>query len=182
MARIAAPSDTRVLQNVIDSFATLQGRFDPHILGTAVALVGSVHRIDLYGSNSSGVVVLGAQTKFFCYGIPANACSDSYLVSMSLNVLRAGGMVIAISKSGALPELQTAMEYVYELGVRTIAAMTPGSPFVAPVDIVLPADVDDAVADRPMAACLLHPTPFDVLVLEVALHKGSAFQCADQLE
>jgi len=155
-ARIASPSGTRVLQNAIDSLTTLQDRFDPR--------------------------TLDAQTKFFRYGIPANAYSDPYLVSMSLNVLQAGDVVIAISKSGALPELQTAVERVRELGVHVIAVTAPGSPLAALADVVLPADVDDAVADRSMVARLLHLALLDALVLEVALHKGSALQHADQPE
>ncbi|MGN8088175.1 MurR/RpiR family transcriptional regulator [Ralstonia sp. 22086] len=181
-ARIASPSGTRVLQNAIDSLTTLQDRFDPRTLDAAVALVDSAHRIDLYGFGSSGVVALDAQTKFFRYGIPANAYSDPYLVSMSLNVLQARDVVIAISKSGALPELQTAVERVRELGVRVIAVTAPGSPLAALADVVLPADVDDAVADRSMVARLLHLALLDALVLEVALRKGSALQHADQPE
>ena len=181
-ARIASPSGTRVLQNAIDSLTTLQDRFDPRTLDAAVALVDSAHRIDLYGFGSSGVVALDAQTKFFRYGIPANAYSDPYLVSMSLNVLQAGDVVIAISKSGALPELQTAVERVRELGVRVIAVTARGSPLAALADVVLPADVDDAVADRSMVARLLHLALLDALVLEVALRKGSALHHADQPE
>lgn len=181
-ARIASPSGTRVLQNAIDSLTTLQDRFDPRTLDAAVALVDSAHRIDLYGFGSSGVVALDTQTKFFRYGIPANAYSDPYLVSMSLNVLQAGDVVIAISKSGALPELQTAVERVRELGVRVIAVTAPDSPLAALADVVLPADVDDAVADRSMVARLLHLALLDALVLEVALRKGSALQHADQPE
>lgn len=181
-ARIASPSGTRVLQNAIDSLTTLQDRFDPRTLDAAVALVDSAHRIDLYGFGSSGVVALDAQTKFFRYGIPANAYSDPYLVSMSLNVLQAGDVVIAISKSGALPELQTAVERVRELGVRVIAVTAPDSPLAALADVVLPAGVDDAVADRSMVARLLHLALLDALVLEVALRKGSALQHADQPE
>jgi RpiR family carbohydrate utilization transcriptional regulator len=180
-ARVAPPSGMRVLQNAIDSLTTLQGRFDPHTLDAAVALVDSAHRIDLYGFGSSGVVALDAQTKFFRYGIPANAYSDPYLVSMSLNVLQAGDVVIAISKSGALPELQTAVERVRELGVRVIAVTTPGSPLAALADVVLPAGVDDAVADRSMVARLLHLALLDALVLEVALRKGSAIPQDRQL-
>lgn len=181
-ARIVSPSGTRVLQNAIDALTTLQDRFDPRTLDAAVALVDSAHRIDLYGFGSSGVVALDAQTKFFRYGIPANAYSDPYLVSMSLNVLQAGDVVIAISKSGALPELQTAVERVRELGVRVIAVTAPGSPLAALADVVLPAGVDDAVADRSMVARLLHLALLDALVLEVALRKGSAPQHADQPE
>ncbi|MCT7298569.1 MurR/RpiR family transcriptional regulator [Ralstonia sp. CHL-2022] len=181
-ARIASPSGTRVLQNAIDSLTTLQDRFDPRTLDAAVALVDNAHRIDLYGFGSSGVVALDAQTKFFRYGIPANAYSDPYLVSMSLNVLQAGDVVIAISKSGALPELQTAVERVRELGVHVIAVTAPDSPLAALADVVLPADVDDAVADRSMVARLLHLALLDALVLEVALRKGSALHHADQPE
>ncbi|OCS46278.1 MurR/RpiR family transcriptional regulator [Ralstonia pickettii] len=181
-ARDASPSGTRVLQDAIDSLNTLQDRFDPRTLDAAVALVDSAHRIDLYGFGSSGVVALDAQTKFFRYGIPANAYSDPYLVSMSLNVLQAGDVVIAISKSGALPELQTAVERVRELGVRVIAVTAPGSPLAALADVVLPAGVDDTVTDRSMVARLLHLALLDALVLEVALRKGSALQHADQPE
>nr|WP_311529243.1 MurR/RpiR family transcriptional regulator [uncultured Ralstonia sp.] len=181
-AYAASPSGTRVLQNAIDALTTLQDRFDPRMLDAAVTLVDNAHRIDLYGFGSSGVVAADAQTKFFRYGIPANAYSDPYLVSMSLNVLQAGDVVIAISKSGALPELQTAVERVRELGVRVIAVTAPDSPLAALADVVLPAGVDDAVADRSMVARLLHLALLDALVLEVALRKGSAVQHADQPE
>lgn len=169
----ATPSGKRVLQNAIDALTTLQDRFDPRTLDAAVALVDSAHRIDLYGFGSSGVVAVDAQMKFFRYGIPANAYSDPYLVSMSLNVLQAGDVVIAISKSGALPELQTAVERVRELGVRVIAVTAPNSPLAALADVVLPAGVDDTVADRSMVARVLHLALLDALVLEVALRKGS---------
>jgi RpiR family carbohydrate utilization transcriptional regulator len=180
-AQAATPSGTRVLQNTIDALTTLQDRFDPRALDAAVALIDAAHRIDLYGFGSSGVVAADAQTKFFRYGIPANAYSDPYLVSMSLNVLQAGDVVIAISKSGALPELQTAVERVRELGVRVIAVTAPGSPLAALADVVLPADVDDAVTDRSMVARLLHLALLDALVLEVALRKGSAVPSNRQL-
>ncbi|ATG22274.1 RpiR family transcriptional regulator [Ralstonia pickettii] len=173
-AHAAAPSGTRVLQNTIDALTSLQDRFDARALGAAVALVASAQRIDLYGFGSSGVVAADAQTKFFRYGIAANAYSDPYLVSMSLNVLQAGDVVIAISKSGTLPELQTAVERVRELGVQVIAVTAPGSPLAALADVVLPADVDDAVTDRSMVARLLHLALLDALVVEVALRKGNA--------
>ena len=133
------------------------------------------------GAARSGVVAADAQTKFFRYGIPANAYSDPYLVSMSLNVLQAGDVVIAISKSGALPELQTAVERVRELGVRVIAVTAPDSALAALADVVLPVDVDEAVADRSMVARLLHLALLDALVLEVALRKGSAIPQDRQL-
>ncbi len=179
--RAAPPPGTRVLQNTIDALAALQDRLDPHALDAAVALVDAAHRIDLYGFGSSGVVAADAQTKFFRYGIPANAYSDPYLVSMSLNVLQAGDVVIAISKSGALPELQTAVERVRELGVRVIAVTAPDSALAALADVVLPVDVDEAVADRSMVARLLHLALLDALVLEVALRKGSAIPQDRQL-
>ncbi|MBU9577024.1 SIS domain-containing protein [Ralstonia mannitolilytica] len=173
-AHAAAPSGTRVLQNTIDALTALQDRFDARALDAAVALVAGAQRIDLYGFGSSGVVAADAQTKFFRYGIAANAYSDPYLVSMSLNVLQAGDVVIAISKSGTLPELQTAVERVRELGVQVIAVTAPGSPLAALADVVLPADVDDAVTDRSMVARLLHLALLDALVVEVALRKGNA--------
>jgi RpiR family carbohydrate utilization transcriptional regulator len=147
-----------------------------------VALVDAAHRIDLYGFGSSGVVARDAQTKFFRYGIAANAYSDPYLVSMSLNVLQAGDVVIAISKSGDLPELQTAVERVRELGVRVIAVTAPGSRLAALADVTLPASVEAAVADRSMVARLLHLALLDALVLETALRKGSTAGLADQPE
>ena len=180
--RSAPPSGTRVLQDTIDALAALRDRFDARALEAAVALVDAAHRIDLYGFGSSGVVALDAQTKFFRYGMQAQAYSDPYLVSMSLNVLQAGDVVIAISKSGALPELQTAVERVRELGVRVIAVTTPDSPLAMLADVVLPADVDDAAADRSMVARLLHLALLDALVLEVALRKGSTVQHADSSE
>ncbi len=179
--RAAPPPGTRVLQNTIDALAALQDRLDPHALEAAVALVDAAHRIDLYGFGSSGVVAADAQTKFFRYGIPANAYSDPYLVSMSLNVLQAGDVVIAISKSGALPELQTAVERVRELGVHVIAVTAPDSALAALADVVLPADVVADVADRSMVARLLHLALLDALVLEVALRKGSAIPQDRQL-
>ncbi|WP_426399279.1 SIS domain-containing protein [Ralstonia sp. R-29] len=180
--RSAPPSGTCVLQDTIDALAALRDRFDVRALDAAVALVDAAHRIDLYGFGSSGVVALDAQTKFFRYGIQAQAYSDPYLVSMSLNVLQAGDVVIVISKSGALPELQTAVERVRELGVRVIAVTAPGSPLAVLADVVLPADVDDAAADRSMVARLLHLALLDALVLEVALRKGSTVQHADPSE
>ena len=180
--RSAPPSGTRVLQDTIDALAALRDRFDARALEAAVALVDAAHRIDLYGFGSSGVVALDAQTKFFRYGMQAQAYSDPYLVSMSLNVLQAGDVVIAISKSGALPELQTAVERVRELGVHVIAVTTPDSPLAMLADVVLPADVDDAAADRSMVARLLHLALLDALVLEVALRKGSTVQHADSSE
>jgi RpiR family carbohydrate utilization transcriptional regulator len=99
-----------------------------------------------------------------------------------LNVLQAGDVVIAISKSGDLPELQTAVERVRELGVRVIAVTAPGSRLAALADVTLPASVEAAVADRSMVARLLHLALLDALVLETALRKGSTAGLADQPE
>jgi len=71
---------------------------------------------------------------------------------------------------------------VRELGVRVIAVTTPDSPLAMLADVVLPADVDDAAADRSMVARLLHLALLDALVLEVALRKGSTVQHADSSE
>lgn len=180
--RSAPPSGTRVLQDTIDALTALRDQFDARAMDAAVTLVDTAHRIDLYGFGSSGVVALDTQTKFFRYGMQAHAYSDPYLVSMSLNVLQAGDVVIAISKSGTLPELQTAVERVRELGVRVIAVTAPDSPLAMLADVVLPADVEDAAADRSMVARLLHLALLDALVLEVALRKGSTFQHVDPSE
>ncbi len=180
--RSAPPSGARVLQDTIDALTALRDQFDARAMDAAVTLVDTAHRIDLYGFGSSGVVALDTQTKFFRYGMQAHAYSDPYLVSMSLNVLQAGDVVIAISKSGTLPELQTAVERVRELGVRVIAVTAPDSPLAMLADVVLPADVEDAAADRSMVARLLHLALLDALVLEVALRKGSTFQHVDPSE
>ncbi|KFX28713.1 RpiR family transcriptional regulator [Ralstonia solanacearum] len=181
-ARAAHPAGHRILQDTIDALAALRDRLDPRALDAAVALVEAARRIDLYGFGSSGVVARDAQTKFFRYGIAANAYSDPYLVSMSLNVLQAGDVVIAISKSGDLPELQTAVERVRELGVRVVAITAPGSRLAALADVTLPASVEADVADRSMVARLLHLTLLDALVLETALRKGSAVGQSDTPE
>jgi RpiR family carbohydrate utilization transcriptional regulator len=77
--------------------------------------------------------------------------------------------------------LQTAVERGRELGVRVIAVTAPDSALAALADVVLPVDVDEAVADRSMVARLLHLALLDALVLEVALRKGSAIPQDRQL-
>lgn len=181
-ARATHPAGHRILQDTIDALALLRDQLDARALDAAVALLEAARRIDLYGFGSSGVVARDAQTKFFRYGIAADAYSDPYLMSMSLNVLQAGDVVIAISKSGDLPELQTAVERVRELGVRVVAITAPGSRLAALADVTLPADVEADVADRSMVARLLHLTLLDALVLETALRKGSAVGRTDAPE
>ena len=65
--------------------------------------------------------------------------------------------------------------------MRVIAVTAPDSALAALADVVLPVDVDEAVADRSMVARLLHLALLDALVLEVALRKGSAIPQDRQL-
>jgi glucokinase len=67
-------------------------------------------KVEFYAMGNSRVVALDGQHKFFRFRIPTTAYGDAHLFTLAAELLKPGDVVIAISTTGQLPELLSAVD------------------------------------------------------------------------
>ena len=95
----------KVLDNTVSAIMALRDSLDANAVERAIELLHRARRIELYGAGNSSVVAQDGQYKFFRLRIPAVAYAEPRLELMAADLLGPGDVVVAISSSGALPEL-----------------------------------------------------------------------------
>jgi glucosamine--fructose-6-phosphate aminotransferase (isomerizing) len=126
----------------------LAGRFDDH-----VAAVRAVVRRPLSGvvfvarGSSDNAAVYGRYLAELASGRPAGLAAPSLHTLYETRAHYAGFLVVAISQSGATPEIVTVCRRLRNGGARTVAIVNdPDSPLAAAVDAVLAIDVGPELA------------------------------------
>jgi glucosamine--fructose-6-phosphate aminotransferase (isomerizing) len=131
-----------------DALRRLAERFDDH-----VATVRGVVRRPLSGvvflarGSSDNAAVYGRYLAELSSGHPAGLAAPSLHTLYNTRAHYAGFLVVAISQSGATPEIVTVCKRLRNAGARTVAIVNDeDSPLASAVDGVLPIDVGPELA------------------------------------
>jgi glutamine---fructose-6-phosphate transaminase (isomerizing) len=126
----------------------LADRFDEH-----VAAVRAVTRTPLVGvvfvarGSSDNAAVYGRYLAELASGRPAGLAAPSLHTLYETRAHYAGFLVVAISQSGATPEIVTVCRRLRNAGARTVAVVNDArSPLAGAVDVVVPIEVGPELA------------------------------------
>ncbi len=108
------------------------------MLESAVDLVATARRVDIYGMGASALAGQDLHHKLHRIGLVSFMWSDGHLAVTSAAVLQAGDVAIAISHTGSTVDTVDALRVARRRGAATIAVTNfERSPLAATGDVVL---------------------------------------------
>ena len=111
---------------------------DLSMLESAVDLVATARRVDIYGMGASALAGQDLHHKLHRIGLVSFMWSDGHLAVTSAAVLQAGDVAIAISHTGSTVDTVDALRVARRRGAATIAVTNfERSPLAATGDVVL---------------------------------------------
>jgi glucokinase len=100
----------KVIDNTVSAILKFRDQLDVNSIDRAIEILRRAKRVEFYAMGNSRVVALDGQHKFFRFRIPASSYGDSHLFALAAELLGPGDVVIAISTTGQLPELLSAVD------------------------------------------------------------------------
>lgn len=165
---------SKVLDNTTSAIMKLRDELDAKAVDRAIGMLSAARRIELYGVGNSSVAALDGQHKFFRFSIPTNAYIDSHIQLMAAGMLAKGDVVVAISKSGNLPEILQAADAALQAGASVIAITAAGSPLARRATVALEVKHQEQGAGYlSMVSRILHLLLIDILAVGVAMRRIS---------
>ena len=163
-----------------DVLARIAERFDEHVGNVRRVVPARLAGVSFVARGSSDhAAVYGRYLAELASGHPAALAAPSLQTLYGANVDYTGWLVVALSQSGATPEIQTVMRRLHDAGARTIAIVNnEASPLAQAAELVIELDAGDeraVPATKTVTAELLAvsavasalgPVPFDRAALE----------------
>jgi glucokinase len=169
----------KVLDNTMSAIVRMRDNLDPAAIDRAIGLLQSARRIEFFGVGNSSVVALDGQHKFFRFRIPTNAYADPRLQAMAAELLQPGDVVVAVSRSGQLQDILTAVDLALAAGAAVIALTARDSALARRATVLLSVDhSEDHSTYISMVSRILHLLMIDILAVGVAMRlaDGAAIQ------
>lgn len=165
----------KVLDNTVAAIVALRDGLNGQAVARAIALLRQARRVEFHGVGNSHIVAVDAQYKFLRFGIAATAHADSALQSMAADLLMPGDVVVAVSRSGAVPELLTAVARAMAAGASVVAITAGDSPLARKATVTLAVDhVEGRTVQLSMVSRILHLLMIDVLAVGLAVQRPDA--------
>ena len=169
----------KVIDSGIASLIKVRDSLPPEAVQSAIELLASADRIEIYGLGGSGIVAQDAQHKFFRLGVPVVAYSDPSVHSVSASLLSPGCVIVAISQSGATQDIIASAELGLAAGAELVAITAADSALARLASVCLPMNsLEDEDFYAPLKSRMAHLAIIDVLAVGVALSRGPEFQIA----
>ncbi|KNZ68123.1 RpiR family transcriptional regulator [Massilia sp. WF1] len=160
----------KVIDNTVSAILKFRDQLDVRAIDRAIELVSRARRIEFYAMGNARVVALDGQHKFFRFRIPTALYGDSHLFSLAADLLGPGDVVIAISNSGRLPELLSAVDKARAAGADVIAISSSESPLAKRASVVLAVDhAEDNVGFLSMISRVLQLLLIDIMAVGLSL-------------
>lgn len=172
----AAPDlSAKVLDNTVSAIVKLRDGLNGQAVGRAIELLRQARRVEFHGVGNSHIVAVDGQYKFLRFGIPAMAHADSALQAMAADLLGPGDVVVAVSRSGAMPDLIHAVDKALNAGATVVAITASDSPLARRATVTLAVDhVEGRTEQLSMVSRILHLLMIDVLAVGVAMQRPGA--------
>ena len=166
----------KVVQDAIASLSQIRNKLDTAVVDSAIDLLASSARIEIYGIGGAGIVVSDAQLKFTRLGLNSLPYSDSYLQRVAAGMLDNRSCVLAISNSGRSKDLIANIKLARVSGAKIIALTASASPLAQICDLHLAIDLDEADESlAPIKARIAHMAVVDILAIGVAVRSKPAY-------
>ena len=160
----------KVIDNTVSAILKFRDQLDVRSIDRAIELLTHANRVEFYAMGNSRVVALDGQHKFFRFRIPTASYGDSHLFVLAAELLKPGDVVVAISNSGRLPELLTAVDAARAAGADVIAITTSGSPLAKKATVCLAVDhAEDSTTFLSMISRMLQLLLIDILSVGISL-------------
>jgi glucokinase len=160
----------KVIDNTVSAILKFRDQLDVRAIDQAIELVSRAKRIEFYAMGNARVVALDGQHKFFRFRIPTALYGDSHLFSLAADLLGPGDVVVAISNSGRLPELLSAVEKARAAGADVIAISSSQSPLAKRASVVLAVDhAEDNTSFLSMISRVLQLLLIDIMAVGVSV-------------
>ncbi len=171
----------KVIDNTVSAILKFRDQLDVRSLDRAIELVSKARRVEFYALGNSRVVALDGQHKFFRFRIPTALYGDAHLFALAADLLGPGDVVIAISKSGQLPELLRAVDIARAAGADVIAIGSGQSPLARRATVCLAVDhAEDSTSFLSMISRILQLLLIDIMAvgLSIDAHNGREKEAA----
>ncbi len=160
----------KVIDNTVSAILKFRDQLDVHAIDRAIELVSRARRIEFYAMGNSRVVALDGQHKFFRFRIPSALYGDSHLFTLAAGLLGPGDVVVAISNSGALPELLAAVDAARAASADVIAITSSQSPLARRATVCLAVDhAEDSTHFLSMISRILQLLLIDIMAVGVSV-------------
>ena len=165
----------KVIDNTISAILKFRDQLDVRAIDRAIELLTRANRVEFYAMGNSRVVALDGQHKFFRFRIPTASYGDSHLFTLAAELLKPGDVVVAISNSGRLPELLTAVDAARAAGADVIAITSSGSPLAKKATLCLAVDhAEDSTIFLSMISRVLQLLLIDIVSVGISLDAQNA--------
>ncbi|TFW17817.1 glucokinase [Massilia arenosa] len=160
----------KVIDNTVSAILKFRDQLDVVSIDRAIDLLRKANRVEFYAMGNSRVVALDGQHKFFRFRIPTSSYGDSHLFKLAADLLKPGDVVIAISTSGQLPELLSAVDAARAAGADVIAITSSKSQLAKKASVVLAVDhSEDSTTFLSMISRVLQLLLIDILSVGISL-------------
>jgi glucokinase len=160
----------KVIDNTVSAILKFRDQLDVNSIDRAIEILRKAKRIEFYAMGNSRVVALDGQHKFFRFRIPTSSYGDSHLFSLAAELLGPGDVVIAISTTGQLPELLSAVETARAAGADVIAITSSKSALARKASICLAVDhSEDSTTFLSMISRILQLLLIDIMAVGISL-------------
>ena len=160
----------KVIDNTVSAILKFRDQLDVLSIDRAIELLRNANRVEFYAMGNSRVVALDGQHKFFRFRIPSSSYGDSHLFKMAAELLKPGDVVIAISTSGQLPELLSAVDAARAAGADVISITSSKSALAKKSTVCLAVDhSEDSTSFLSMISRILQLLLIDIVSVGISL-------------
>jgi glucokinase len=160
----------KVIDNTVSAILKFRDQLDVNSIDRAIEILRRANKVEFYAMGNSRVVALDGQHKFFRFRIPTASYGDSHLFALAADLLKPGDVVVAISITGQLPELLTAVDKARAAGADVIAITSSKSALAKKATVCLTVDhTEDSTTFLSMISRILQLLLIDIVSVGISL-------------
>ncbi len=170
----------KVLGNTANAILQIRDQLNRRAVDDAIEALLKAKRIEFFALGNYGIVAQDAEYKFLRFGLPTSAHTEPRLQLMTANVLGPEDVLVVISSTGRIPELNTAVEAALARGAQVIAITASQSPLAKRATVTIGVDHSEDVATQvAMVSRVLYLLVIDILAVGVAMRTDTQLDLID---
>jgi glucokinase len=164
----------KVLGNTASAVLQMRDQLNRKHIDLAIDALINAKRIEFFAVGNYGIVAEDAQYKFLRFGLPTSAYTEPRLQLMVASLLSADDVVVVVSSTGRIAELNVAVDAALERGAKVIAITSSQSPLAKRATVTIALEHSEDVATQvPMISRVLYLLVIDILAVGVAMRTGA---------
>lgn len=168
--KISQNSFGYIIQEIQDTLTNVSGQMSERSMKKASSLINNCNKLVVFGSGGgSSIVSQDAQYRLFRLGISVTAHQDTIIQRMTAATLDSDSVVLVISTSGEMPEINDNVSIAKQYGAQIIAITRSNTTLSNLSDIHLQVHVHESEdIFKPTASRYALLAAVDAIALEVA--------------